>query len=99
LRKHYQGIKRLYSNPGPPLSLARLERLIVDLPALRERFTKIPSQIYAHLSDQLEFLSLFVEEQVAALNPDLDSDPVAEAACALLYFERAARGSPQLNRY
>ena len=72
------------------LSLARLDRLIVDLPALRERFTKIPSQTYAHLSDQLEFLSLFVEEQVAALNPDLDTDPVAEAAFALLYFQRAA---------
>jgi uncharacterized membrane protein YkvA (DUF1232 family) len=65
-------------------------RLIVDLPASRERFTKIPLQTYPHLSDQLEFLSLFVEEQVAALNPDLDTDPVAEAAFALLYFQRAA---------
>lgn len=70
------------------LSIADLERLIVDLPALRKRFTKIPSQTYAHLSDQLEFLCLFVEEQVAALNPDLDTDPVAEAVFALLYFQR-----------
>jgi uncharacterized membrane protein YkvA (DUF1232 family) len=72
------------------LTSTHLDRLIVDLPALRERFTKIPSQTYPHLSDQLEFLSLFVEEQVAALNPDLDTDPVAEAAFALLYFQRAA---------
>lgn len=72
------------------LSIAHLDRLIVDLPALRERFTKIPSQTYAHLSDQLEFLSLFVEQQVAGLNPDLDTDPVAEAAFALLYFQHAA---------
>ena len=40
------------------LSLGHLDQLIVDLPALRERFTKIPSQTYALLSDQLEFLSL-----------------------------------------
>ena len=72
------------------LSLGHLDQLIVALPALRERFTKIPSQTYVHLSDQLEFLSLFVEEQVAGLNPDLDTDPVAEAAFALLYFQHAA---------
>jgi uncharacterized membrane protein YkvA (DUF1232 family) len=72
------------------LSLAHLDQLIVDFPVLRERFTKIPSQTYAHLSDQLEFLSLFVEEQVAGLNPELDTDPVAEAAFALLYFQHAA---------
>ena len=72
------------------LSLDQLDQLIVALPALRERFTKIPSQTYVHLSDQLEFLSLFVEEQVAGLNPDLDTDPVAEAAFALLYFQHAA---------
>ena len=39
------------------LSLADLDRLIVDLPALRERFTKISAQPYPYLADQLEFLS------------------------------------------
>jgi uncharacterized membrane protein YkvA (DUF1232 family) len=72
------------------LSLADLDRLIVDLPALRKRFAKIPSQTYAYLSDQLEFLCLFVEEQVGGRNHDLAEEPVAEAAFALLYFLRAA---------
>jgi hypothetical protein len=49
------------------LSPADLNRLIVDLPALRERFTKIPSQTYPYLSDQLEFLCLVVEDQVAGI--------------------------------
>jgi hypothetical protein len=31
---------------GRALSLADLDRLIVDLPALRERFAKIPAQTY-----------------------------------------------------
>ena len=72
------------------LSPADLDQLIVDLPALRERFTEISAQPYPYLADQLEFLSLFLEEQVAGLNPDLDTDPVAEAAFALLYFQHAA---------
>ena len=38
------------------LSVADLDWLIAELPALRERFTTIPSQIYPYLSDQLEFL-------------------------------------------
>lgn len=42
------------------LSPADLNRMIVDLPALRERFTKIPSQTYQYLSDQLEFLSMLL---------------------------------------
>ena len=46
------------------LSIADIDRLIVDLPALRERFAKIPAQTYPYLADQLEFLSLVVEEQV-----------------------------------
>jgi uncharacterized membrane protein YkvA (DUF1232 family) len=70
------------------LSLADLDQLIIDLPALRERFAKIPSQTYAYLSDQLEFLCLFVEEQVVRRNRDLAEEPVAEAAFALLYFQR-----------
>jgi uncharacterized membrane protein YkvA (DUF1232 family) len=72
------------------LSVADLDRLIIDLPALRERFAKIPSQTYAYLSVKLEFLCLFVEEQVVGRNRDLAEEPVAEAAFALLYFQRAA---------
>jgi hypothetical protein len=34
------------------LSLADLNWLIIDLPALRERFAKIPSETYPHLSEQ-----------------------------------------------
>ena len=71
------------------ISLADLDRLIIDLPALRERLGKIPSQTYACLSDKLEFLCLFVEEQVVGRNHDLAEEPVAEAAFALLYFQRS----------
>jgi uncharacterized membrane protein YkvA (DUF1232 family) len=71
------------------LSLADLDRLTTDLPTLRERFAKIPSQTHAYLSDQLEFLCLFVEEQVVGRTRGLAEEPVAEAAFALLYFQRA----------
>jgi hypothetical protein len=70
------------------LSPADLNRLIVDLPALRERFIKIPSQTYPYLSDQLEFLSLVVKNQVAGLNRDLTAQTVAEAAFALYFQSR-----------
>ena len=68
------------------LSLTDLERLIVDLPALRERFAKIPAQIYPNLAEQLQFLSRVVEDHVAR-NPV--AEMVREAAFALLYFQRA----------
>jgi uncharacterized membrane protein YkvA (DUF1232 family) len=71
------------------LSLTDFDRLVSDLPALRERFAKIPLQTYPYLSDQLNFLGLFVEEQVVGRNRDLAEEPVAEAAFALLYFQRA----------
>ena len=64
------------------LSLADLDRLTTDLPTLRERFAKIPSQTHAYLSDPLEFLCLFVEEQVVGRTRDLAEEPVAEAAFA-----------------
>jgi uncharacterized membrane protein YkvA (DUF1232 family) len=80
-------ITSFVQNQACSLSVADLDRLIADLPALRERFAKIPSQTYPYLSDQLDFLSLVVEEHVA------DRDPAAamvgEAAFALLYFRRA----------
>ena len=69
------------------LSVADLDRLIADLPALRERFAKIPAQTYPYLSDQLELLYRFVEEQVVGRNRDLAEEAVAEAAFALLYFQ------------
>jgi uncharacterized membrane protein YkvA (DUF1232 family) len=71
------------------LSVADLNRLIADLPALRERFTTIPSQTYPYLSDQLEFLSLVVKDQVTGPNRDPISQTVSEAAYALLYFQTA----------
>ena len=52
------------------LSVADLDRLIADLPALRERFTTIPSQTYPYLSDQLEFISLVVKDEVTVPNRD-----------------------------
>lgn len=69
------------------LSVADLDRLIADLPALRERFAKIPLRTNEYLSDQLEFLCRFVEEQV--VGRDLAEVAVGEAALALLYFQRA----------
>ena len=68
------------------LSIADIDRLIVDLPALRERFSKIPTQTYPCLADQLQFLSRVVEEQVVR---EPAADMVGEAAFALLYFQRA----------
>jgi uncharacterized membrane protein YkvA (DUF1232 family) len=68
------------------LSLTDIERLIVDLPALRDRSAKIPTQTYPYLADQLEFLSLVVKELVVQ---DPAGEIVGEAAFALLYFQRA----------
>ena len=68
------------------LSLAELDRLTADLPALRERFTTIPAQTYPYLGDQLQFLSLLVEDQVVR---DPAGQVVGEAAFALLYFQYA----------
>ena len=44
------------------LSLAELGRLTADLPALRQRFATIPARTYPSLADQLQFLSLVVED-------------------------------------
>jgi uncharacterized membrane protein YkvA (DUF1232 family) len=68
------------------LSLADIDRLIVDLPALRERFAKIPAQTYPYLAEQLQFLSRVVEDQVVR---EPAAEMVGEAAFALLYFQRA----------
>jgi uncharacterized membrane protein YkvA (DUF1232 family) len=68
------------------ISIADIDRLIVDLPALRERFARIPAQTYPNLTDQLRFLSLVLEDQVVR---DPAGQMVGEAAFALLYFQRA----------
>jgi len=70
------------------LSLADFDRLIINLPMLRERLAKLPLQTYPYLADQLEFLGRFVEEQVVRRTLDLAEEPVADAAFALLYFQR-----------
>lgn len=76
-------------NQAISLSVADLDRLITDMPGLRERFSTVSSQAYPYLADQLEFLSLVVEEQLTGPNPDPTSQTVGEAAFALLYFQRA----------
>jgi len=53
---------------------------------LRERFAKIAAQTYPYLADQLQFLSLVVEELVVR---DPAGEIMGEAAFALLYFQRA----------
>ncbi len=78
------------------ISPADLDQLIADLPAFRERFAKIPSQTYPYLAEQLEFLSLVVEDHAAGLNRDPIAQIVAEAAFALLYFQRASDLIPDL---
>jgi uncharacterized membrane protein YkvA (DUF1232 family) len=53
---------------------------------LRERFAKIPAHTYPYLANQLQFLSLVVEDQVVR---DPAGEMVGEAAFPLLYFQRA----------
>ena len=76
-------------NQASGLSVADVDRLIADLPALRKRFTTIPSHTYPYLSDQLEFLSLVIRDEVTGPNRYLTSQTVSEAAFALLYFRSA----------
>ena len=71
------------------LSAVDLERLTTDLPVLRKRFTKLPLQTYPNLPAQLEFLCHFIEDRVVRCGSNLTEEPVAEAAFALLYFQRA----------
>ena len=68
------------------MSITAIERLVADLPALRKRSAKIPAQTYPYLADQLQFLSLVVED-LAVRDPA--GEIVGEAAFALLYFQRA----------
>ena len=68
------------------MSLAAIERLVADLPALRKRFAKIPAQTHPYLADQLQFLSLAIED-LAVRDPA--GEIVGEAAFALIYFQSA----------
>ena len=68
------------------LSIADIDRLIADLPALRERFAKIQQPTYPYLAERLQFFSCVVEEEVVR---EPAAEMVGEAAFALLYFQRA----------
>ena len=63
---------------GPKCSAKRLL-------SLRKSFNG-NNLIFQTVEDGFEFIP---PRTAAALNPDLDTDPVAEAAFALLYFQRA----------
>ncbi len=45
------------------LSMGDLERLLVDLPALRRRFARISAHRYSFLAEQSSFLARFVEKR------------------------------------
>ena len=68
------------------LSMGDLERLLVDLPALRRRFARISAHRYPFLAEQLRFLARFVEEEIGRGQV---GEIVGEAGFALLYFQRA----------
>jgi uncharacterized membrane protein YkvA (DUF1232 family) len=71
------------------LSLRDLYQLITDLPAVRERLRNIPVETYPYLTKQLQFLCLFIEEQLAERKGGLSDAALREAAFALRYFQRA----------
>ena len=72
------------------LTRADLDRLVVDLPPLRDLSARIRSGSYAYLADQIEFLCRFVEDNLVGQKSDLIDNVVAEAAFALSYFKRHA---------
>ena len=69
---------------------ADLDRLLVDLPVLRELSAKIPLVSFAYLADQIEFLCRFVEENLVGQKSDAIDNVLAEAAFALSYFQSRA---------
>jgi uncharacterized membrane protein YkvA (DUF1232 family) len=73
-------------NRARALSIDDINRLVVDLPALRRRFAKISAQRYPYLADQLQFLSLVIEDQVVR---DPAGEMAGEVAFALAYFQNA----------
>ena len=86
LRERITGeITAFIQNQARAISNTAIERLVADLPALHKRFAKIPAPTYPYLADQLQFLSLVVEDLVVR---DPAGEIVGEAAFALLYFQR-----------
>src|SRR5215468_6385473 len=79
-------ITAFIENQARATSITAIERLVADLPALRKQFAKIPAQTYPYLADQLQFLSLVVEDLTVR---DPAGEIVGEAAFALLYFQSA----------
>jgi uncharacterized membrane protein YkvA (DUF1232 family) len=79
-------ITAFVQNQARAMSITAIERLVADLPGLRKRFAKISAQTYPHLADQLQFLSLVVEDLSVR---DPAGEIVGEAAFALLYFQSA----------
>jgi uncharacterized membrane protein YkvA (DUF1232 family) len=67
---------------------ADLDSLMANLPVVRQCAAEIPVRTYACLSDQIEFLCRFVEENIPDQTQDTIGQAVAEAAFALLYFQR-----------
>jgi hypothetical protein len=72
------------------LTIADLERLIIDLPLLRKRLNEVLIQRHPDLLEQFEFLALVIEGKVRKLNGAPIPLALAEAAYAVLYCERAA---------
>jgi uncharacterized membrane protein YkvA (DUF1232 family) len=72
------------------LNSADIERLLVNLPLLRQRLNETAAQKYPDLLDQFEFLALVVKSELPKLHGAPIPQPLAEAAHALLYCERTA---------
>src|SRR5258708_8632381 len=70
-------------NQASVLSVTDLNRLIANLPALRERFATIPSQTYPYLADHLEFLSLVFKNEITRPTPDPISQTFTQPTFAL----------------
>ena len=80
-------ITRFIQSQARAVSLDEIDRLNINLPALRKRFAAIPARTYPYLADQLRFLSGVVADRVRW---DPTAEMVGEAAFALLYFQRAS---------
>ncbi len=63
-----------------------LETLAHRLPEVRARAQHYDHREHPHLTGQVEFLALLIEDTAAGLNQDLPFLPLAEAAFALNYL-------------
>ena len=64
-----------------------LETLAARLPEMRAHLEQYECREYPFLADQVEFLSLLIEDTAAGLNQNLPFSALAEAAFALKYLE------------